>query len=110
MLCLEQCVDDLGVQDGAAGRHLADGAQEPLGIAETLLQQVGQALGAVSEELERVLRVVVLGEHHDPEVRVLGPQLEGEVDALGREARGHADVEQDHVGAVAGPQPAQLVG
>lgn len=39
---------------------LGDGRQQPVGVPEALLEQVGQPLGALAEQLERVLGVVVL--------------------------------------------------
>lgn len=90
--------------------HLGDGVQQLLGVAQSLLEQVRQAVGPLPEQLQRVLRVVVLRQDDDAELGILGPQLVGQVDALARERRGHADVEQHHVGRVGHPQLAQLVG
>lgn len=89
---------------------LAHGLHQPLGVPEPLLEQVGHALRAVLEQLERVLRVGVLREDHDPRPGVAGADLAGELDALGGEGRRHADVEQGDVGPVGGDLPPQLVG
>lgn len=89
---------------------LVDGVDQVVRVAEAFLQQVGQSLGALAEQLECVLRVVVLREHHDPHGRVLFPQLVGEVDALAGVGRWHADVEEHHVRPVGRPGRAQLVG
>lgn len=107
MLGLHQRVDDLRVEHGPAVAHLGDRAQQPVGVAESLLEQVRQALRALGQQLQRILGVVMLREHHDAEVGVLGPQLEGQVDPLGGVGRGHPDVEQHDVGAVHLPQLTQ---
>lgn len=90
--------------------HLGDGVQQLLGVAQALLEQVRQAVRSVPEQLQRVLRVVVLRQDDDAELGILGAQLEGEVDALAGERRGHADVQQHDVRGVGHPQLAQLVG
>lgn len=90
--------------------HLGDGVQQLLGVTQSLLEQVRQAVRSLPEELQRVLRVVVLRQDDDAQLGILGPQLVGEVDALAREGRGHADVQQHHVGGVGHPQLPQLVG
>jgi len=89
---------------------LAHGLDEPLGVPEPLLEQVGHPLRAVLEQLERVLRVGVLRQDHDARSGLAGADLAGELDALGREGRRHADVEQGHVRAVGGNLLAQLLG
>ena len=90
--------------------HLAHGLHEPFGVAEPLLEQVGHALRAVLEQLQRVLRIGVLRQDHDARPRIAGADLPRELDALGGVGRRHADVEQGHVGSVGGNLPTQLVG
>jgi hypothetical protein len=103
-LGLEQRGHDLGVEHGPARPHLVDGLQQPVGVTEPLLEQVGDTGGAVLEELEGVLRVVVLREDHDARAGVVAAHPTRELDALGGEGGGHPDVEDDHVGRVAGEQ------
>lgn len=110
MLGLHQRVDDLRVEHRAALPYLGDRAQQPLRVPEPLLEQVRQPLGAVGQQLQGVLRVVVLRQDHDAQIRVLGTQLEGHVDALGGVGRGHPDVDQHDVGAVRLPHLTQRVG
>src|SRR5918996_389640 len=61
----------LGVEDGTAGRHLAERPDDLLDIGDPLLQQVAEPLGTVLEELVRVLLLGVLREHHHAGARVL---------------------------------------
>ena len=94
---LHQGLDDLGVEDRAPRRHLAHGPGQLVALAHPVLQQVGVPGGAVPEEGDGVVRVVVLREHDDPGARVPLAQLLGRVDALPLEARGHADVGDEHL-------------
>ena len=63
-------LDDRRVEHRAAGRDLAHGPRELVALGDAVLQQVGVAGGAVGQQRDRVLGVVVLGEHHDAGARV----------------------------------------
>ncbi len=56
----DQRIDDVGVDHRAPGGDLADGVQQLVEVAQTLLQQVRQAARAVAEQLERVVLLEVL--------------------------------------------------
>ena len=60
--------------------------------ATPVLQQVGVAGGALAQQRDGVLGVVVLGEDHHAGAGVALAQLLGRVDALALERRRHADV------------------
>jgi hypothetical protein len=45
---LEQSLDDAWVEHRAAGDHLVDRLDQPVGVAQTLLEQVGHAVGALT--------------------------------------------------------------
>jgi len=113
----DQRVDHLRIDHRAAVRHLAQGRQQLLQVTDAVLEQVGQARGAVLEQLERVGLVGVLRQDHHPDVRVGRPDRVRGVDAFhrglgravtaaARAARGrHPDVRQHRVG----PGPAHRV-
>jgi len=110
----DQRVDDLRVDHRAAVRHLAQRRQQLLQVTDAVLEQVGQASGAVPEQLEGVGLVGVLRQDHHPDVRVGRPDRVRGVDAfhrwlgrrVARAARGrHPDVRQHRVG----PGPAHRV-
>jgi hypothetical protein len=75
-------LDHLGADDGAARADLAQRIQQPAQVADAVLRQVGQAGRAVTEQLERVALVGVLGQHHDTGLRVRRPDRVRRVDAL----------------------------
>jgi hypothetical protein len=53
---------------------------------------------ALGQQRDRVLRVLVLGQHHDAGAGVPLAHLLGRVDALPLERRWHADVGHQHLG------------
>jgi len=97
-LSLHEGVDDLGIEDRTAVGHLPDGLGQLRRPAQALLEQVGQPVGAVAQELQGVLGVGVLRKDHHPDVRVLLPDVLGGLDALGPVGRRHLDVQNDRVG------------
>jgi hypothetical protein len=108
-LCLEERGHDLRVEHGAAGADLLDGLEQPVGVAEPLLEQVGDTGRAALEQLEGVLGVVVLRQHHDAGPGVVASHPPSQLDPLRGERRGHADVEHHHVDRVHGQQLEQTV-
>src|SRR5205807_6504750 len=59
----EHAPDDLRIESAAAAGDTSDGIPESIDIADTLLQQVADALGAVADQVQGVVLLVVLGEH-----------------------------------------------
>ena len=54
-----------GVERAAAPRDPGDRVDEALDITHPLLEQVADSLGAVPDQVERVLLLVVLRKHQD---------------------------------------------
>ena len=69
-------------------------------VLDPLLQQVRTPGGAALEQRERVARLGVLAEHHDPDVRVGLTQPLGGTDALVETLRRHPNVGDDDVRAL----------
>ena len=93
--------------DPPAG-HLAQRRQQLAQVTDPVLEQVGQAVGAVAEQLEGVGLVGVLGQDDHADLRVGRPDGVGRVDALHRgpwrrwcrrAGRRHPDVGQHRVRA-----------
>ena len=93
----DQRFDDRRVEGGAAGRHHADRVDQLAALGDAVLEQVAVAGRALGQQRDRVLGVVVLGEHHDPGPRVALAHLAGGVDALARERRRHPDIGDEHL-------------
>ena len=101
-----QRLDDGGVERGAAGGHGPDGVDELVALGDVVLQQVAVAGGALGQQRDRVLGIVVLGEDHDAGAGVALADLLGRVDALALERRRHPDVGHEHLGfAAVAPRP-----
>ena len=79
---MHERLDDRRVEHRAAGRDLAHGAGELVALGDPVLEEVGVAGGAVGEQRDRVLGVVVLRQHDHAGARVPLAQLLGRVDAL----------------------------
>src|SRR4051812_4686088 len=92
--------DDLGIERAAAGGDTGDRIGERLDVADALLEQVPDAVGALADELERVLGLVVVGEHEHAGLRALTSQLDGRAEPVIRIARWHLDVDEGDVGPV----------
>jgi hypothetical protein len=88
----DQRLDDRGIQRRAAGGHRADGVRQLVALGDAVLQQVAIAARALGQHRDRVLRVVVLRQHHDPGPRVALAHLFRRVDALAVKRRRHPDV------------------
>ena len=101
-LRVHQPLDDLRVEGGAAARDVAQGADELVDVRDPLLEQVAEPRDAVGEQLEGVVLLDVLREHHHADRRVVGPDLLGRIDALGGVGRRHPDVGEHGVGLVLG--------
>jgi hypothetical protein len=68
----QQLGDDLGVHRGAAVGHPAHRVDELADVGDPVLEQVADAPVAVGQQLARVQRLDVLGEHQDRHARHLG--------------------------------------
>jgi hypothetical protein len=87
--------DDRGVEHRAAGRHLPDGPGQLVALGDAVLQQVGVAGGALRQERDGVVRIVVLREDDHAGAGVALADLLAGVDALPLEVRRHPDVRDD---------------
>ena len=88
----DQGLDDGRVEGGAAGGHRPDRVDELAALGDVVLEQVAVAGRSLGQQRDRVLRVLVLREHHDPGPRVALAHLTGGVDAFALEAGRHPDV------------------
>ena len=61
----DQLLDHLGIDDRAAGGHGANRVDQLVGVADTILEQVGPAVGAGLQQAQRVRRRRVVAEHDD---------------------------------------------
>jgi hypothetical protein len=90
-------LDDLRIEHRAAGCDLAYRSGELVALGDAVLEQVRVAGGAVGEQRDRVLGIVVLREHdHAGAGMALAELLRG-VDALPLEGRRHPDVGHEHL-------------
>ena len=87
-------------QRGPAGGHVLQRADQLVERRDPLLEQVAQPGHAVGEQLEGVVVLDVLRQHHDADARVPRADLLGRLDALVAERRRHPDVGDDGVRAV----------
>ena len=94
-------LDHVGVDHRAALDHLADRASELCRLADPLFEQVRQAARPVPEQCHRVIGVVVLGQHDDPDRGVIRTDGQRRLDPLGGVRRRHPDVGDDRVGPLA---------
>ena len=92
-----QRLDDPGIEHRAAGRHLADGSKQLIAVRHPVLQQVGVAGRAFTQQGDGVIRLVVLGEHDDTGARVALSNLLRRFDPLPLEGRRHPDIGDDHL-------------
>ena len=85
---LHERLDDLRVEHRSTGGDLAHRARELVALGDPVLEEVRVPRGAVGEQRDRVLGVVVLREHHDAGAGVALAQLLRRVDALALELGG----------------------
>ena len=93
----DELLDDLGVDDRAAGRHRAHGGDEIVGVGDAVLEQIGAPVGTVLEQREGVARSGELAEHDDARRRMALAEAGGGPDAFVGTGRWHADVRDDDV-------------
>ena len=77
-----------------------EGVHELTDVADTILEQVPDAAGAVGQELHRVLPFDVLAEHEHRCARDAPACLDGRAQAFVALRGWHADVDHGHVGLV----------
>ena len=104
----EHLPDDLGVEHGPALADRADGVRERVEVADPVLEQVADALGAVADQVDGVALLDVLGEHEDLGVRVLRADLHRGAQAVVGVGRRHLDVDDRDVGPVRADLAAQV--
>src|SRR5262249_18968166 len=92
--------DDGRIEDGASVADPLDGVGELGQVGDSVLQQVADPAGVISQQLERVARADVLGQHEHAELRVACAQLPRRPQALVRVGRRHADVHDRDIGAL----------
>ena len=102
--------DDLGVERRAALAHAPHGVGELGDVRDAVLQQVADALGALGEQVERVLGLDVLREHEHAGAGMLLADLARGAQPLVGVRRRHADVDERDVRAVRAHLQHQLVG
>ncbi len=94
----EEGRDDLGIEHRSAGRHVADGAGQAAPIRHAVLEQIGVTRGTIAQQRYRIVRFVVLREHHDACAWIALADELGGLDALVLEGRRHADVGHHDLG------------
>ena len=102
-----QRADHLAVQRRAAGGDPADRVDERPDLGDPLLEQVADAALAGGQQLARVGRLDVLGEHQHRQLRMAPPRLQRRPDPLVGERRRQPHVADRQVGLVAVDDPQQ---
>jgi hypothetical protein len=95
----EQGRDDLGVENGAAGRDPLQGVDQVVEPGDPVLEQVPQS-GAAAEQVLGVGLLDVLRQDQHPGSGHPPTQLQGRAQALVGERRRHPDVHDGHVRTV----------
>ncbi len=88
--------DDLGVERRATPRDPAQRIEELVDVEDPVLEQVAEP--ARGDQVERRPGLDVLGQQHDPEIRVVGAQVAGGPRAVGSRVWRHVDVDDGQVG------------
>ena len=96
-LARHQRLHDLRVEHRATAAHLAQRPDQLVDVADPLLEQVAQAGHAVDQQLEGVVLLDVLRQHHHPDPGMLRADALGRLDAFVGVRRGHPDVGQHGV-------------
>ena len=94
----DQPGDDLRVEHGPARGHAPDRVDEARDIADTMLEQVADALGTIGEKLARVMILQELRQHEYGDVGLRGADLTRGAEPVVGAVGGHLDVGDDHVG------------
>ena len=84
--------DHLGVKRAAAPRNPIDRVDEALDVTDALLEQVADSLGAVPDQLDRVVLLVVLRKHKHTGFGPLPSKLDRRPQAVVAVAWRHVDI------------------
>ena len=96
----DHALHDLGIERRAAARDAPDRVGEQRQIADAVLEQVADAVGAVADEVERVAVLEELRQDDHADLGLRGADLDGGAQpVVGRVGR-HLDVGDDDVGLV----------
>ena len=106
----EHPTDDLGVQRAAARGNTVYGVDERGDVSDALFEEVADAFGAVSDEVQRVGLLVVLREHEHAHVGKPAAQLGGGDQPVVLVPRRHLHVDDDDVGTVRKRLSPQIIG
>jgi hypothetical protein len=98
--------NDLRIQRAAPTRHPRDRIDERVDVSHAFLQQVSDALRALTDEIEGVLLLVELRQHQDAGIGTLSPELERRPQPIVLVTGGHLDIDHRHIGPM-GKRPAQ---
>ena len=99
-VCVHETLDDLGIDDRAAGSDGLDGGHELRAVTHTLLEQVRAPVGAGLEELQRVTRLRVVAEDHHTNLGMELAEATCDLDALVCTRGRHSNVGDHDVGRV----------
>ncbi len=102
--------DHLGVQGGPARGDPCDGIGECRHVTDPLLEQVADALRAVSDELRRERRLAVLRQDQHANTGQLSPQFDRGPQAVVFSPGRHLDVDDRDVGTVGDRAAHQFLG
>jgi hypothetical protein len=78
----EQALNDLRIEHGSAACNLVQRPRQLVQVAHPLLEQIPQSCNTVAQQLERVILLGVLREHHNTDAWILGPDPFGRDDVL----------------------------
>src|SRR6266508_470617 len=92
-----ECLDDLGIDDRATARDLANRSDELLRVRNALLQEVGATRRTFLEQCSRVCGRVELAEQHYAYLGVTLMQAGSDLQALVGVRWRHANIRQDHI-------------
>ena len=102
--------DDLRIERAAAGGHAADRLDEGLDVADALLEQVADTLGAVADEVDGVALLVELREHQHADLGVARAELERGAQAVVLAARRHPHIHHRDIGTMRERATEEVVG
>ena len=88
---------DLGVKHRSALSHPTHGVGEPTEIGDPVLQEIADPFGADGQQLERIVRLEIVGQHQHSGLRPPPPDLHGGAQPVIGVAGRHADVHDRHV-------------